>query len=85
MKKGATFADAQKAFDKKLGIQKTTDELAEYIEKFGKNESVKDETTKRLNASILAKEIEEYKDKLDELKQPQSMFFDNLFAIQELS
>ena len=83
LKKGATFADAQKAFDKKLGIQKTTDELAEYIEKFGKNESTKDETTKRLNASVLAKEIEEYKGKLDELKQPQAMFFDKLFEVQE--
>lgn len=83
LKKGATFADAQKAFDKKLGIQKTTDELAEYIEKFGKNESTKDETTKRLNASVLVKEIEEYKGKLDELKQPQAMFFDKLFEVQE--
>ena len=83
LKKGATFADAQKAFDKKLGIQKTTDELAECIEKFGKNESTKDETTKRLNASVLAKEIEEYKGKLDELKQLQAMFFDKLFEVQE--
>ena len=83
LKKGATFADAQKAFDKKLGIKKVTEELSDYIEQFGKNEAVKDETTKRLNASVLAKEIEEYKGKLEELKQPQSMFFDNLFSIQE--
>lgn len=83
LKKGATFADAQKAFDKKLGIKKVTEELSDYIEQFGKNEAVKDETTKRLNASVLAKEIEEYKGKLEELKQPQSMFFDNLFSMQE--
>lgn len=83
LKKNATFADAQKAYDKKIGIQKTTDELAENIEKFGKNESVKDETSKRLNEVLLSKQIEESKIKLDVLKQPQSMIFDDLFNMQE--
>lgn len=83
LKKDATFADAQKAYDKKLGIQKTTDELAGYIEKLGENENTKDETAKRLNEMALAREIEEYKTKLDVLKDPQSMIFEDLFAIQE--
>lgn len=84
LKKGATFADAQKAFDKKIGIKKTTDELAGYIEKLGKNESVDDVTTKRLNELVLTKEIKEYKNKLDVLKEPQSMIFEDLFQRQEL-
>ena len=40
LKKGATFADAQKAYDKKLGISKVTEELASYIEKLGKNAGI---------------------------------------------
>lgn len=83
LRKGATFADAQKAYDKKLGIQKETDELATLIEKYGKNSTVKDETTRRLNDVVLSKEIEGSKKKLDLLGSPQSMMFEDLFAIQE--
>lgn len=83
LKKGATFADAQKAYDKKLGIQKTTDELAGFIEKMGKNESTKDDTAKRLNEMALAKEIGQQQTKLEMLKDPQSMIFEDLFARQE--
>lgn len=83
LRKGATFADAQKAYDKKLGIQKETDELTTLIEKYGKNSQVKDETTRRLNDVVLSKEIEGSKKKLDLLGSPQSMMFEDLFAIQE--
>lgn len=83
LKKGATFADAQKAYDKKLGIQKTTDELASFIEKLGDNESTKDETAKRLNEMALAKEIEQQQTKLETLKDPQAVIFEDLFAMQE--
>ncbi len=83
LRKGATFADAQKAYDKKLGIQKETDELTTLIEKYGNNSAVKDETTKRLNDVVLSKEIEASKKKLDLLGNPQSMMFEDLFKIQE--
>lgn len=83
LRKNATFADAQKAFDKKLGIQEETDNLASLIEKFGKNSTVNDETTKRLNDLTLSKQIEVGKKKLDLLGTPQSMMFDDLFQMQE--
>lgn len=83
LKKGATFADAQKAYDKKLGIQKETDELSNLIEKFGENTDVKDETTRRLNDMAVSKQIEASKEKLDLLNAPQSMMFEDLFKIQE--
>lgn len=83
LKKNATFADAQKAYDKKLGIQKETDELSALIERFGKNSTTEDQTTKRLNDVVLSKEIEAGKKKLDLLNAPQSMVFEDLFSIQE--
>lgn len=83
LRKNATFADAQKAFDKKLGIQEETDNLASLIEKFGKNSTINDETTKRLNDLTLSKQIEVGKKKLDLLGDPQSMMFDDLFQMQE--
>jgi len=83
LKKGATFSDAQKQYDKKLGIQKETDFLSGLIEKFGKNSNIEDETTRRLNEIALSKEIETSKAKLDMLSNPQSMVFDDLFSIQE--
>lgn len=83
LKKGATFADAQKAYDKKLGISKVTDELSEIIEKYGTNNSVKDETARRLNEIVLSKKIEDKKSKLNSLKDPQGMLFDDLFERQE--
>ena len=83
LKKDATFADAQKAFDKKLGVTKATEDLAQSIEKMGKNEQVKDETTKRLNELTIADEIAKNKEKLEMLKDPQSAIFEQLFAVQE--
>jgi len=83
VKKDDTFAKVQSKIDKKLGIQELTDELADYIKKIGKNESVKDIATRALNESVLAKEIEEYKKKLDVLKEPQAMIFEDLFKRQE--
>ena len=84
LRKGATFADAQKAFDKKIGITKLTDELAEYIEKIGKNDSVEDATTKRLNEIALTQKTNKVQEKLTTLKNPQSMVFEDLFSRQEV-
>ena len=83
LKKDSTFAEAQKSFDKKIGIQKITDELSDYIEKLGKNEGIKDEATKKLNETVLLKQISDKKAKLNTLKEPQSMVFDDLFNKQE--
>jgi len=83
LKKGATPADAQKAFDKKLGIKKTTDKLTAYIEQMEKASNVKDEVTRGLNENHVASEIEETTKKLNTLKAPQAMFFQDVFAMQE--
>lgn len=83
LKKGATFADAQKAYDRKLGIQKETDELSKLIERSGENSNTQDETTRILNDATLSKEIEASKKKLDLLNAPQAMMFEDLFNIQE--
>ena len=83
LKKGATFADAQKMFDRKIGITKLTDDLATTIEKLDNNETIKDATTKRLNELVLAKQIKEKKEVIDMLKDPQSMIFEELFSMQE--
>lgn len=83
LKKGATFADAQKSYDKKLGIVKETDFLAGLIEKLGKNEQVEDATTKRLNELNIVKSIEDSQEKIEQLNAPKAMLFDNLFDIQE--
>ena len=83
LKKGATFADAQKMFDRKIGITKLTDELATTIEKLDDNETIKDATTKRLNELVLAKKIKEKTEIINMLKDPQSMIFEDLFGMQE--
>lgn len=83
LKKNATFADAQKAYDKKIGIDKITNDLSDYIEKFGKNSQTQDPVAKRLNDSVLSKEIEATQLKLDNLKEPQSLVFEELFQLQE--
>lgn len=83
LKKNATFADAQKAYDKKIGVTKTTDDLSSYIEKFGKNSQTQDPVAKRLNDSVLSKEIEATQLKLNNLKEPQSLVFEELFQLQE--
>jgi hypothetical protein len=83
LKKGTTPADAQKTFDKKLGIKKATSELTQYIEESGKNALVKDEVTRKLNQTKIDAKTAEYKNKLDTLKMPQSQFYDYAFALQE--
>lgn len=83
LKKDDTFADAMKKLNKQLGVNELIEEQAKAIEDLGKNETVKDETTKRLNEGVLKKEVEEYQNKLEELKGAQNFAFEDIFARQE--
>lgn len=78
-----TFAKAMDKVNKKIGVNEATEELAETIEKIGKNESVKSEATRRLNEEYLTKEVEEYQTELDELSGVQNVIFEDLFERQE--
>lgn len=79
-----TFATVLDKFNKQAGVDEAIQEQAEYIEKLGKNESVKDATTKALNEQVLVKEIQEYQQKADTLKEVSNEVFEDLFARQEM-
>jgi len=83
LKSSDTFAKAMDKVNKKIGVEKATEELAETIKKIGKNESVKSKPTQKLNEEYLTKEIEEYQTKLDELSGAQNTVFEDLFDRQE--
>ena len=78
-----TFADVMDKMNKKLGVDKAIEEQTKAIEDLGKNESVKDATTKRLNETVLTKEVQEYENKLEELKGAQNFVFEDIFNRQE--
>lgn len=83
VKANDTFASAMDKYNKKVGVTKATDEQAKVIERLGKNEAVKDENTKRLNETVLTKEIEEKEAEINKLKPKTDMVFENLFSRQE--
>ena len=78
-----TFATVMDKYNKKIGVKKEIEEQASLIEKLGDNEAVKQEATKRLNEQILAKQIEEKEQKLQELKPKTDVVFEDLFKLQE--
>lgn len=79
-----TFAKAMDKVNKKIGVDKSIDEQATFIEKLGKNEDVKDEKTRILNETVLSKKVEEQEEKLEALKPQQNEAFENIFARQEM-
>jgi len=83
LKSSDTFAKAMDKVNKKIGVEKATEELAETIKKVGKNESVKSKPTQKLNEEYLTKEVEEYQTELDELSGVQNVIFEDLFERQE--
>ena len=84
VKKGATFADLQKQFDRKIKKTKETEELADLLKRVENVEkNLKDETTKRLNIEALQTEIQKSKSKLAMLNEVSGEVFEDLFARQE--
>ena len=69
VKKGATFADLQKQFDRKIKKTKETEELADLLKRVENVEkNLKDETTKGLNIEALQEEKTQLKNELQETK-----------------
>lgn len=83
LKKTDTFAKVMDKVNKKIGIDKLTEEQAKAIEKLGDNEYIKDQTTKILNEKLLTKQVEDSQEKLDTLKGAQNFAFEDIFALQE--
>lgn len=83
IKKTDTFAKVMDKVNKKIGVDEAIEEQAKAIEDLGKNEVVKDATTKRLNETTLVKEVQEYEQKLESLKGAQNFIFEDIFAMQE--
>lgn len=83
LKKTDTFAKVMDKVNKKIGIDKLTEEQAKAIEKLGDNEYIKDQTTKTLNEKLLTKQVEDSQEKLDALKGAQNFAFEDIFALQE--
>lgn len=83
LKKTDTFAKVMDKVNKKIGIDKLTEEQAKAIEKLGDNEYIKDQTTKTLNEKLLTKQVEDSQAKLDALKGAQNFAFEDIFALQE--
>jgi hypothetical protein len=84
VKKGMTFADFQKAVNRKIKLTAETKHQTELLEKVAKQEkNTKDETTKGLNIEAYQAEIQKSKSKLAMLNQVSGEVFEDLFARQE--
>ena len=84
LKKGATFADAQKAFERTIKKTTETKELAKLLEKVeNQTKNTKDETTKGLNIEALQADIQKSKNKLAMLNEISGEVFEDLFERQE--
>lgn len=55
MKRGATFAEAQKKLDQKLGIKKLETRKADILERIEKTAKIKDTDSKQLSLEVLTK------------------------------
>lgn len=79
-----TYSDVAKKYKKKIGLDEALDEMASLEEKLKKNvKNIKDESTARLNSSIISDHMEEVQKKIDALSEDDSAFFDVLFNLQE--
>lgn len=83
LKKGATFADAQKKLDQKLGIKKLETEKADILEKIEKATKIKDNDTKQLSLEVLTKKTGDVNEKLNTLSGVRADNFEFLFQKQE--
>lgn len=83
LKKGVTFADAQKKLDQKLGIKKLETEKADILEKIEKATKIKDSDTKQLSLEVLTKKAGDVNEKLNTLSGVRADNFEFLFTRQE--
>ena len=83
LKKGATFADAQKKLDQKLGIKKLETEKSDILEKIEKATKIKDTDTKQLSLEVLTKKTGDVNEKLNTLSGVRADNFEFLFNRQE--
>ena len=84
LKKGVTFADAQKKLDQKLGIKKLETEKADILEKIEKATKIKDSDTKQLSLEVLTKKTGDVNEKLNTLSGVRADNFEFLFQRQEM-
>ncbi len=83
LKKGTTFAQAQKKIDSKLGITELESDKADMLKKFEKLTTQKDTDTKQLNLKALEKVISTSNEKLNLLSGIRTQTADFLFNLQE--
>lgn len=83
LKKGDTFADAQRKIDSKLGIKKLETEKATLLEKMEKANTIKDTDTRELSVNALLKKVGSVNEKLGTLGEVRSDNFSYLFNLQE--
>ena len=83
LKRGATFAEAQKKLDQKLGIKKLETEKADILERIEKATKIKDVDSKQLSLEVLTKKTGEVNEKLNTLSGVRADNFEFLFQRQE--
>jgi hypothetical protein len=83
LKRGATFAQAQKKIDQKLGIKKLEDEKATILEKLEKAANIKDKNSQELSQNALLKSYGTINEKLGTLQGIRSEAADFIFERQE--
>jgi hypothetical protein len=84
LKKGITFAQAQKKIDQKLGIKRLENEKADILEKVEKANKIKDVDTKQLSIGALTQKIAGVNEKIEALSDFRSANFEYLFEKQEM-
>lgn len=83
LKRGVTFAEAQKKLDQKLGIKKLETEKAGILERIEKANKIKDTDSKQLSLEVLTKKTGEVNEKLNTLSGVRADNFEFLFQRQE--
>ena len=83
LKRGATFAEAQKKLDQKLGIKKLETEKADILERIEKATKIKDTDSKQLSLEVLTKKTGDVNEKLNTLSGVRADNFEFLFQRQE--
>lgn len=83
LKRGATFAEAQKKLDQKLGIKKLETEKAGILEKIEKATKIRDTDSRQLSLEVLTKKTGDVNEKLNTLSGVRADNFEFLFQRQE--
>lgn len=78
-----TYAKAMDKFNKKIGVDEIVDSQAKNIEKIGENSLQKNQSTQKVNDEYLNNKTSENEEKLEVLKDIQSIAFQDIFERQE--